>query len=49
MRKRPKDINQLAKMLVGIATGQIEDNDKTPAKPVKQSNSKAKTSKTKKK
>jgi hypothetical protein len=30
MRKRPRDPNQLAKSIVGIATGQIEDREPTP-------------------
>ena len=29
-RKRPRDPNQLAKSIVGIATGQIEDREPTP-------------------
>ena len=28
--KRPRDTNQLAKHVVGIATGQVEDRDPTP-------------------
>lgn len=28
--KRPRDPNQLAKSIVGIATGQIEDREPTP-------------------
>jgi hypothetical protein len=30
MKKRPRDPNQLAKSIVGIATGQIEDREPTP-------------------
>ena len=29
-KKRPRDPNQLAKSIVGIATGQIEDREPTP-------------------
>lgn len=29
-RKRPRDPNQLAKSIIGIATGQIEDREPTP-------------------
>jgi hypothetical protein len=29
-RKRPRDPNQLAKMIVDIASGEIEDRDPTP-------------------
>jgi hypothetical protein len=28
--KRPRDPNQLAKSIVGIATGQVEDREPTP-------------------
>ena len=30
--KRPRDINQLAKMIVGISTGEIEDNNPNAGK-----------------
>lgn len=30
MKKRPRDPNQLAKSIVGIATGEIEDREPTP-------------------
>ena len=30
MKKRPRDPNQLAKSIIGIATGQIEDREPTP-------------------
>ncbi len=30
MKKRPRDPNQLAKSVIGIATGQIEDHEPTP-------------------
>jgi hypothetical protein len=30
MAKRPRDPNQLAKSIIGIATGQIEDREPTP-------------------
>jgi hypothetical protein len=30
MKKRPRDPNQLAKSIVGIATGQVEDREPTP-------------------
>ena len=30
MPKRPRDPNQLAKHIVGIATGEIEDRELTP-------------------
>ena len=30
MKKRPRDPNQLAKSIIGIATGQIPDRDPTP-------------------
>jgi hypothetical protein len=30
MKKRPRDPNQFAKSIVGIATGEIEDRDPTP-------------------
>ena len=30
MTKRPRDPNQLAKSIIGIATGQVEDRDPTP-------------------
>ena len=38
LRKRPRDPNQLGKMLLDIATGQIEDRggDKPVANPAKQ-------------
>lgn len=29
-RKRPRDPNQLAKLIVDIASGQVEDRDPTP-------------------
>ena len=29
-RKRPRDTNQLAKLMVDILTGEIEDRDRTP-------------------
>ncbi len=29
-RKRPRDPNQLAKSIIGIATGEIEDREPTP-------------------
>jgi hypothetical protein len=29
-QKRPRDANQLAKLIVDIATGQIEDRESTP-------------------
>jgi hypothetical protein len=29
-RKRPRDPNQLAKLIVDIATGQVEDREPTP-------------------
>jgi hypothetical protein len=29
-RKRPRDANQLAKSIVGIATGEVEDREPTP-------------------
>ncbi len=29
-RKRPRDPNQLAKSIIGIATGEIPDRDPTP-------------------
>jgi hypothetical protein len=29
-RKRPRDPNQLAKLIVDIASGQVEDHDPTP-------------------
>jgi hypothetical protein len=29
-RKRPRDPNQLAKLMVDIATGQVEDREATP-------------------
>ena len=32
-KKRPKDPNQLAKLIVEIATGEKEDKPETPAKP----------------
>jgi len=28
--KRPRDVNQLAKLIVDIATGQVEDREPTP-------------------
>ena len=31
-RKRPRDVNQLAKMLVDIATGEVEDRDPNEGK-----------------
>jgi hypothetical protein len=30
MKKRPRDPNQLAKSIIGIATGEIEDREPTP-------------------
>jgi hypothetical protein len=30
VKKRPRDPNQLAKSIVGIATGQVEDREPTP-------------------
>lgn len=30
MKKRPRDRNQLAKSIIGIATGQVEDREPTP-------------------
>jgi hypothetical protein len=30
VKKRPRDPNQLAKNIVGIATGEIEDREPTP-------------------
>jgi hypothetical protein len=30
MTKRPRDPNQLAKSIIGIATGEIEDREPTP-------------------
>jgi hypothetical protein len=30
MKKRPRDPNQLAKSIIGIATGQVEDREPTP-------------------
>ena len=32
MRKRPRDPNQLAKSIVGIATGEIEDRGPSPSR-----------------
>lgn len=29
-RKRPRDPNQLAKAIIGIATGEVEDREPTP-------------------
>jgi hypothetical protein len=29
-QKRPRDANQLAKLIVDIATGQVEDREPTP-------------------
>ncbi|MFZ3325481.1 MAG: hypothetical protein WA231_06085 [Methylocella sp.] len=29
-QKRPRDSNQLAKLIVDIATGQVEDREQTP-------------------
>ena len=29
-KKRPRDANQLAKSIVGIATGEVEDREPTP-------------------
>jgi hypothetical protein len=29
-RKRPRDPNQLAKSIIGIATGKVEDREPTP-------------------
>ena len=29
-KKRPRDANQLAKLIVDIATGEVEDRDPTP-------------------
>jgi len=29
-RKRPRDLNQLGKMIVDIATGEVEDRPPTP-------------------
>jgi len=29
-RKRPRDPNQLGKLIIGIATGQVEDRPPTP-------------------
>ena len=29
-QKRPRDPNQLAKLIVDIATGQVEDREQTP-------------------
>ena len=30
MKKRPRDFNQAAKLVIGIATGQVEDREPTP-------------------
>ena len=30
MTKRPRDPNQLAKSIIGIATGEVEDRQQTP-------------------
>jgi hypothetical protein len=30
MKKRPRDPNQLAKSIIGIATGQVDDREPTP-------------------
>jgi hypothetical protein len=36
-RKRPRDPNQLAKLIVDIASGQVEDRDPTPEEQGKDS------------
>jgi hypothetical protein len=41
MTKRPRDPNQLAKSIVGIATGQIEDRESTPEEQGKDPNAAA--------
>lgn len=41
MKKRPRDPNQLAKSIVGIATGQVEDRESTPEEQGKDPNAAA--------
>jgi hypothetical protein len=36
-QKRPRDTNQLAKLIVDIATGQVEDREPTPVEQGKSS------------
>jgi hypothetical protein len=34
-RKRPRDFSQAAKLVIDVATGQVEDREPTPAEPGK--------------
>ena len=31
MKRRPRDVNQLGKLIVDVATGEVEDEETTPA------------------
>lgn len=40
LKKRPRDISQLAKLIVGISTGQVEDKEDSAESPKKKTSTK---------